>query len=190
MQDLNDALNKLADRVQTVEKAKDALQSPLNDNRKLLYQEAGQWARHYSTIRMAVTTLAITTCAGVIALKWNGNASSEYVWNVPIVLWLLAFLVFHAFTYQTYKMFNHQLFYRAVLPHGIEKKEAKLSLIIEDSASIIIWLMTLVFGVLAFIYGGVEVFCPLKFALVVAAVGGFFFALIMDSRIKTKLPKI
>jgi hypothetical protein len=106
------------------------------ENRRLHFQDAGEWARHYSTVRMTVATFVITSCVAILALKWdaspetgapppNGPALGElnqadhtidaHVVNSVAILWLLGIGIFHAFTYYTFDRLNSQLKHRAKL---------------------------------------------------------------------------
>ncbi len=123
--------------------------SPLRDNRKLLYQEAGQWARHFSTVRMTVITFTITTCAAFIALQKDWPPNKSVV--IPVgILWLLGILTFWIFTSYTYHKIrqqqkNHPLlasdFGDGLRPHRIPFDGA--SLIIPVLSGGYIWLLTL-----------------------------------------------
>jgi hypothetical protein len=78
------------------------------DNAKVLFQEAGQWARHFSTVRMTVATFTITSCTAIMALasKQGQSASASDVVDPVVVLWILGLTVFWIFTIETY----HQIY--------------------------------------------------------------------------------
>ncbi len=71
---LAQALTDLNTKVAELEKIKDALQSAGNDNQKLHYQEAGQWARHYSIVRMTIATFAIRDGVGATVVPCHEPA--------------------------------------------------------------------------------------------------------------------
>lgn len=80
------------------------------DNAKILFQEAGQWARHFSTVRMTVATFTITSCTAIIALaaKKDGLVTASNVAAPVAVLWALGLCVFWIFTIQTYRKLYQQ----------------------------------------------------------------------------------
>jgi len=96
--------------------------SPFRDNRKLLYQEAGQWARHFSTVRMTVMTFTITTCVAIFAWKGqtvfgkNPDVDSAMV-TIPLtILWFAGVIVFWMFSMATYGQMDRQSRKRPLLP--------------------------------------------------------------------------
>lgn len=178
--DLGSRFANLTTRVTELENIKDALQSAANDNRKLHYQEAGQWARHYSTVRMTIGTFSVTACATIIGLKWNELASNEYVWNGPICLWLLSALIFMAFTYQTFDRLNSQMKYRELLPTKPGDVHNKRAWMILDAGAIAIAGLTILFAWLAHTRGSCEIYDFLKMALWLVGLGWIVFALVVQ----------
>jgi hypothetical protein len=87
-----------------------------SENRRTHYDDAGEWSRHYSNVRMTVATFVITSCVAIIALKADKPGSSYLVGNGVCLLWLLGLVVFYAFTFLTYKQRNRQLKHRNGLP--------------------------------------------------------------------------
>lgn len=106
------------------------------ENRRLHFQDAGEWARHYSTVRMTIATFVITSCVAILALKWDAgsekgaappdipaagavsqanNVVATHVVNSVAILWLLGLGIFQAFTYYTFDRLNSQLKHRAKL---------------------------------------------------------------------------
>jgi len=177
---LAQSLTDLNSKVTDLEKIKDALQSAANDNRKLHYQEAGQWARHYSIVRMTIATFAVTACATLIGLKWDELASNEYVWNAPICLWLFASLIFMAFTYQTFDRLNSQMKYKDLLPSQTGEPKGKRAWMLIDAGAIAVSLLTILFGDMAFTRGSCEIYCQLKWALLAVGIGWYVFAIFVQ----------
>lgn len=102
--------------------------SVLRDNRKLLYTEAGNWARHFSTVRMTVLTFAITTSVGIMAWRWQevfaecGSDNLSLI-SVPVsILWGSGTAVFWAFTYYTFSQIGRQMAKRPQLPAKFDEK--------------------------------------------------------------------
>ena len=58
-----------------------------SENRRTHYDDAGEWSRHYSNVRMTVATFVITSCVAIIALKADkpGSSFSGRRWSVPSV---------------------------------------------------------------------------------------------------------
>lgn len=99
------------------------------DNTRLLYQEAGQWARHFSSVRMTVMTFTITACTAIVAFLWkNGAPSVSLGQSVNIgdslavdavaILWILGSSVFSLFTIATYSQIRRQQLKRPALATG------------------------------------------------------------------------
>jgi hypothetical protein len=64
------------------------------------YGDHGQWARHYSTVRMTVGTFFITAATGFISLRWDtpqGGIAliSAVIFGMGVIL----FLIFSALTF-------------------------------------------------------------------------------------------
>jgi hypothetical protein len=47
------------------------------ENRRVLYAENGEWARHYSNVRMTVITFVVTACVAILALKWDADVEKK-----------------------------------------------------------------------------------------------------------------
>jgi hypothetical protein len=94
--------------------------SDFGENRRTRYDDAGEWARHYSTVRMTVATFALTTCVAIIALKGDESSLTPeekiYMGNSVVILWLLGAVIFYVFSYLSYKQSNRQRKYRKDLP--------------------------------------------------------------------------
>lgn len=124
---------------------------PLQDNRKLLYSEHGQWARHFSTVRMTVMTFTITTCSAIIAWKWTGKPPDVQSLVYPVaILWAVGVITFWFFTYHTYKKVRSQKRLRDLIPDGIARANAKDAGDVEvDWACFVVPVFTLGISILA-----------------------------------------
>ena len=60
----------------------------------VLLQEASEWARHYSTVRMTVTTFLITLSAGILTFRWGSFPFAV----LAFVVWVVAAFFFYMFT--------------------------------------------------------------------------------------------
>ena len=73
------------------------------DIRTVLLQEFGdhgQWARHYSTVRMTLGTFFITAATGMITLRWDKPQVAIAVAAAVIFgFGVLLFMIFSAFTF-------------------------------------------------------------------------------------------
>jgi hypothetical protein len=96
------------------------------ENRRTRYDDAGEWARHYSTVRMTVATFALTTCVAIIALKGDKSSSEGkiYIGNSVAILWLLGVVIFYVFSYLSYRQSNRQRKYRKNLPTSAEDSKS------------------------------------------------------------------
>jgi hypothetical protein len=68
----------------------------------VLFHEAGQWARHFSTVRMTIATFTITSCTAIMT---PASKASKVV-DPIVVLWILGLTLFLIFTIETY----HQIY--------------------------------------------------------------------------------
>jgi beta-lactamase regulating signal transducer with metallopeptidase domain len=109
------------------------------ENRRAHFAESGEWARHYSNVRMTVITFVVTACVAILALKWDADVEkkmpaapsqgsapttveaaaktekrvrAEVVANSVALLWILGSLVFQGFTYYTLRRMTSQLKHR------------------------------------------------------------------------------
>lgn len=167
---------KLVTEFQAVNNELDPLLGRLNswwtENRRLRYQEKGHWARHYSTVRMGVITVTITTCVAIIAWKWRtlDDVLEGYVVNAVALLWALGVVIFQTFTYYTFKELNRQLVHRAELPYKQEQDpndaSPKQASVCEDVASWAIWVLSALFAYFAFTGANESMHCGFKALLV------------------------
>ena len=94
------------------------------------YGDHGNWARHYSTIRLTLGTFFITAATGMITVRWDRPQTAIAVSaGVVFGIGVLLFMVFSAFTFD--KM-NKQLeivdSYSAKLKTGTVETTKKLKL--------------------------------------------------------------
>lgn len=161
----------------------------LRDNHKLVYQEAGQWARHFSTVRMTVMTFTITTSALIIAWSWQsrvgngGELSRELVSNPVGLLWILGLFVFWTFTQLTYRELSKQKYFRSLLVPSREGREEKPLPFDWASAAI----STLcIFSVWLVFYYDTKMWSALKLLLLLIAVVSVIFCVLHRSWVKRK----
>jgi hypothetical protein len=110
------------------------------ETRRVLLAEAGEWARHYSNVRMTVITFVVTACVAILALKWDADIEkkpssqaqaqvatthppateatkekeirAKVVANSVALLWILGALVFQGFTYYSLRRMAAELKHR------------------------------------------------------------------------------
>jgi hypothetical protein len=109
------------------------------ENRRAHFAENGEWARHYSNVRMTVITFVVTACVAILALKWDADIEkksptappeasapttlevkaktekqvrAEVVANSVALLWIVGSLVLQGFTYYTLRRMTAQLKHR------------------------------------------------------------------------------
>jgi magnesium-transporting ATPase (P-type) len=96
-------IKDVCDRVLVLEQTREAVKSgeeAMLANRRVRYQETGQWARHYSTVRMTVTTFLLGLSVSIVTFGWQywdekPRGSSV---ETAAALWLLAVSLFTVFT--------------------------------------------------------------------------------------------
>ena len=104
-------------------------------NRRIRYQEAGQWARHYSTVRMSVTTFLIGLSVTIVSFGWNYWDEKPRVSSVQTAaaLWLVAVGLFTVFTRLTFQMARRSADHRRKLQ--IDKQISTSNVSSNDPAS-------------------------------------------------------
>ena len=135
-------VNALTNRVADLEATRDHLKSgaeALLANRRSRYQEVSQWARHYSTVRMTVTTFLLGLCVTVISFGCNHLDKYPRQPSVLIAaaLWLIAVALFTVFTRLTLQMGARAAEHRRNLPVDDAPPPARTSS--RDAAS---WALT------------------------------------------------
>ena len=71
------------------------------------YKDLGDWARHYSIVRMTVGTFFVAMAFGVILLQWQHPTVSLLI--VACLMALFGVLVFAVFTALTFDRLNNQI---------------------------------------------------------------------------------
>lgn len=119
IKDVDRKVEKLKDELKTASSDIAALKALLNalppkteegllSNRRTRFQENGNWARHYSAVRMTVTIFLVGLSLGILSFKWEPKGQplanppeltfrdlSGWVWSAAVIL-------FVAFTTLTY----------------------------------------------------------------------------------------
>ena len=155
----------------------DSLTTPnviCRDNAKVLFQEAGQWARHFSTVRMTVATFTITSCTAIVALasKKDGLASPSEVIDPVVILWILGLSVFWIFTVATYRQLYHQ---RKGFPVFLGRPlQGSVNYLPFDWASLVIATLCLTVSIFAYLQKDLNS-CFAKTALPLTTAFGIFF---------------
>lgn len=133
-----DELKKSIDGIQSRLELFENPAFPFRDNRKAHYTEAGNWARHFSNVRMTVMTFTITICGTLIAWKWQAGGPPANSLVIPVaILWSTGVIVFWAFTWHTYDQIRRQQLKRPLLPSRFnDKRDANQTRF--DGASLVI----------------------------------------------------
>ena len=84
------------------------------ENARTRFADAGNWALHYSTVRMTIATFFVGISWGIISLKWSSY--SEPLRNAAIGVWTLAGAFLILFTALTHRAANRQEIYKQLLP--------------------------------------------------------------------------
>ena len=141
--------------------------SVIRENQKLLYEQDGEWARHFSTVRMTVITFTVTACTAIVALVLQNSQSASlsppsatpnpgpFPTNQPeslqlvavltVLLWVLGATVFWAFTYATYQKIDQIQKRRLLLPTTAVPFEKRKPLPF-DSASLVVAVAAVAFA--------------------------------------------
>jgi len=116
------------------------------ENRRVRFQDSGDWGRHYSTVRMAVTTFLIGLSLGIISFKWDNlklPPAAMFV-GLSTLIWISAVALFIAFTRLTYHEMERA---RKVDLRDSADDHRKTLYPRRDPASWVLIIVTLVFGV-------------------------------------------
>jgi uncharacterized integral membrane protein len=146
-------------------------------NRRTRFQEYGNWARHYSTVRMTVTTFLVSLSVGILSFKWDPNDGppADLFINLSGGVWIVALCLFLIFTHHTYRQMAHARRLRNRLETGDEYDKTKRAIHPRknDWASWILIILSAVFGLLllclalANIQQGTDAMClPLRVLVV------------------------
>ncbi|MEA2709652.1 MAG: hypothetical protein QOF78_2253 [Phycisphaerales bacterium] len=99
---LSEELGELRQRIDNCNQLHEQCKKNGDDAKKLLQHErseAGQWARHYSAVRMTVTPFLFTTSLAILAFA-SKTRTTFFVW-AAIIFWIVGMIVLGAFTYFT-----------------------------------------------------------------------------------------
>ena len=114
----------------TLSKLPPSASGALIENRRVRFEEAGEWARHYSNVRMGVTPFLITLTVGILAFKWDPQVGLLPGPGAPFVylsftVWVLACFLFFVFTHRTSKQEqnanSHRLYLEVQPPKPLPK---------------------------------------------------------------------
>ena len=118
-------------------------------NRRVRFGENGNWARHYSTVRMTTTTLLVSLSIGILSFRWSPPAKPEPTFlNLAGGVWIAALCLFLAFTRYTYGEMERARLRRRALPEGANPEPDKPLHPRQDMASWIVIVVTAAFGLL------------------------------------------
>lgn len=68
------------------------------------YRDFGNWARHYSTVRMTLATIFIPVSLGIMQFRWgNPDLASGLIILLMVLLGAILFMFFTKMTYQRAK---------------------------------------------------------------------------------------
>jgi succinate dehydrogenase hydrophobic anchor subunit len=148
-ENLSEQLAKLSAKVDGIQTRLDLLvtgDTPEHiQNRRVRFAENGNWARHYSTVRMTTTTFLVSLSIGILSFKWNPPAKPEVTFsNLAGGVWIAALCLFLTFTRYTYGEMERARLRRRALPEGAKTEADKSLHPRQDMAS---WLMIVVTGV-------------------------------------------
>ena len=132
-------------------------------NRRVRFRENGNWARHYSTVRMTTTTVLVSLSIGILSFKWNPPAKPEPTFvNLAGGVWIAALCLFLVFTRYTYGEMERARLRRRALPEGAKLEPDKPLHPRQDMASWIVIVVTAAFGLLLLSLSDGGSICPLR----------------------------
>lgn len=152
-ENLSEQLTKLSAKVDGLQAHLDLLvtsDAPEHiQNRRVRFVENGNWARHYSTVRMTTTTFLVSLSIGILSFKWNPPTKPELIFlNLVGGVWIAALCLFLAFTRYTYGEMERARLRRRALPEGAKLEPDKPLHLRQDMASWIMIVVTAAFGLL------------------------------------------
>jgi hypothetical protein len=131
---------------ETAEKIPRVIDKDYKENRRVRFQDSGDWGRHYSTVRMTVTTFLVGLSLGIISFKWENlklPPAAMFV-GLSTLIWISAVALFIAFTWLTY----HEMARARKLDLSDTVVDHRKTLYPRrDPASWVLIIVTLVFGV-------------------------------------------
>jgi hypothetical protein len=126
-------------------------------NCRARYQENGNWARHYSTVRMSVSTFLIPVSLGVASFRWQPPAPPPIsLLALSGVVWCSAVVLFVLFTRLTYQEMESARKKREKLADGVSAANGSTLHPRSDIASYLLALLTITYGALMIHLGNVE----------------------------------
>ncbi len=148
-------------------------------NRRGRFAEHGNWARHYSTVRMTVTTFLVSLSIGILSFKWEptkGQPNLKFI-DLAAGVWVAALFLFLIFTHHTYREMANARRLRRLLPSGDNKPSSRKKRhpihTRQDSASWILIILTAVFALLLLRLANIRFAKPTWPALSVHSAGHF-----------------
>ena len=164
------------------------------ENRRALYHDAGDWARHYSIVRLTVGTFLVTTCVAILVLKPERMETDANLGNAVALLWLIGLFVFYTFTFLTYKERNRQLEHRKLMPvdndDGPDKKRPSGQIAQDAAAYALLVLNCLFAGLLITHEPPLEMWAALPWVIALAGSAIVLFIALADCGIfKTVTPR-
>ena len=162
----SDELTKLSAKVDGLQARLDLLvtgDTPEHiQNRRVRFGENGNWARHYSTVRMTTTTILVSLSIGILSFKWDPPAKPALTFlNLAGGVWIAALCLFLTFTRYTYGEMERARLRRQALPEGAKPEPGKPLHPRQDPASWIMIVVTAAFGLLLLSLSDGESICPL-----------------------------
>ena len=149
--ELSERIASLESRIGPLEKipAPLELEATLQENRRTRYEETGEWARHYSTVRLTVTTFLASMSIGILSFKWDPPAQPAQTFvDLAGLVWIAALFLFVLFTSYTYcEMENarrHRNWLLVLRTEQCTKKELHLR---QDAASWLVLILTILYGI-------------------------------------------
>jgi|GEM_PF-5701661 len=119
--------------------------SNADNNVRALFSDAGQWAVHFSTVRMTLSTFFIGLSWTVVSLKWDNFSFPLYYGAIAI--WVITGLFLILFTVQTHKFSAQQKKFKALMPTpGFESPRDTTIFGLRRLTCLGIWLPVLAFA--------------------------------------------
>jgi hypothetical protein len=142
----------------------EAVRAPLDfqQNIRTRFQENGNWARHYSTVRMTITTFLIPVSLGILGFKWNPSARPDITFiALSGVVWSSAVILFLVFTRLTFCEMERARLKRNELPgSAAENRSASAFHPRKDAASWILICVSICYAVVLICLSNVRLWPP------------------------------
>jgi hypothetical protein len=86
------------------------------DELKTQFSEVGEWARHYSNVRMTVTPVLAALSLGIMQFAIEKKGAVVWIPMVSsLILWLAAIVILLTFTYHTNRTTEHWAYIQKLL---------------------------------------------------------------------------